>query len=84
MQYIQTKLNWDVINKPIIFNQDGPCWWCDLIQKVGYSTCLNSGTVAWVRSAIAERVLSMWWDSVLDSYADDPLKRYNFAYSCVI
>ena len=78
MKFIQQKVNWNVNEKPVIFNQDGPCWWCDLIQKAGYSTCLNSGTVAWVRDNkdIALQVLTMWWDSVLDSYENNPLKRY--------
>ncbi len=49
LAFVQNKINWDIQKKPIIFNQDGPCWWCDLIVKAGYSTCLNSGTVAYIR-----------------------------------
>jgi len=75
MQYMKEKLSWDVLDKPMIFNQDGPCWWCDLIRKKGYSTCLNSGTVAWVRSAHSTAVLDQWWASVADSYETNPLKR---------
>lgn len=40
---MQAKLQWNPINKPIIFNQDGPCWWCNLIAQVGYHMCLNAG-----------------------------------------
>ena len=40
---IQDKLGWDPEQKPMLFNQDGPCWWCRLIQKVGYTMCLNAG-----------------------------------------
>lgn len=75
MTFMQHQLNWNVLEKPIIFNQDGPCWWCDLIQKVGYSTCLNSGTVAWVRNPRADIMLKAWWDSALDDYSENPLKR---------
>ena len=28
---------------------DGACWWCKLVQRVGYSICLNAGTVLWYR-----------------------------------
>lgn len=77
MDLIKRKVHWNVAQKPIIFNQDGQCWWCDLIQRVGYSTCLNSGTVAWVRTAGggAMRLLREWWDSALDPYEGNPLKR---------
>lgn len=40
---MRSKLDWNYEQKPIIFNQDGPCWWCRLIKKVGYSMCLNAG-----------------------------------------
>lgn len=40
---MQTKLEWDPKAKPIIFNQDGPCWWCRLVKSVGYDMCLNAG-----------------------------------------
>lgn len=75
MEFMQRKLSWDVAVKPMIFNQDGPCWWCDLIKKKGYSTCLNSGTVAWVRSPHSTAVLEQWWASVADPYESNPLKR---------
>jgi hypothetical protein len=40
---MQTKLEWDPLHKPVIFNQDGPCWWCRLVKSVGYDMCLNAG-----------------------------------------
>lgn len=40
---MQSKLDWDPIKKPIVFNQDGPCWWCRLVKNVGYNMCLNAG-----------------------------------------
>jgi hypothetical protein len=42
---MQAKLDWDPKKKPVIFNQDGPCWWCRLVQSVGYDMCLNAGTM---------------------------------------
>ena len=42
---MQAKLDWDPKKKPIVFNQDGPCWWCRLVKNVGYDMCLNAGTV---------------------------------------
>ena len=32
---VQSKLDWDVLQKPMVFNQDGPCWWCSMIEKKG-------------------------------------------------
>jgi hypothetical protein len=43
MVLMQRELNWDLKDKPIVFNQDGPSWWCSLIERVGYRTCLNAG-----------------------------------------
>ena len=40
---MQAKLDWDPKKKPVIFNQDGPCWWCRLVKSVGYDMCLNAG-----------------------------------------
>ena len=40
---MQSKLQWNPDKKPIVFNQDGPCWWCRLIKEVGYDMCLNAG-----------------------------------------
>lgn len=55
--------------------QDGPCWWCKLIKKAGYSMCLNAGTVLWYRHPHSDQVLLDWWQSTMDNYADNPLKR---------
>lgn len=42
---MQTKLDWDPEQKPIVFNQDGTCWWCNLVKERGYNMCLNAGTL---------------------------------------
>eukprot|EP01038_Epipyxis_sp_PR26KG_P008684 gene8684-11735_t len=72
---MQTKLSWDPIMKPIVFNQDGPCWWCSLVLEVGYTMCLNAGTVAWYRHEISEMILQQWWDASMDPYEGNPIKR---------
>lgn len=72
---LQSKLDWKVENKPIIFNQDGPCWWCGMIKGIGYTTCLNAGTVLWYRHDSSLKVLQEWWDSSMDSYDNNPIRR---------
>ena len=79
---MKDKLSWNIYSKPIIFNQDGPCWWCTFIQKIGYKMCLNAGTVVWYRHSISETILTEWWDSAMDSYDTNPIKRFVFP-SCV-
>lgn len=69
------RLSWDVATKPIVFNQDGPCWWCSLIEKKGYKTCLNAGTVMWYRHPTSTLILKQWWDAAMDSYDDNKLQR---------
>jgi hypothetical protein len=66
------KLNWNVLEKPVVFNQDGACWWCKKVLKNTTYTkaCLNTGTVAWYRSDRAKQVLQKWWESAMDSYSD--------------
>lgn len=73
---IKSHLDWNPSIRPIIFNQDGPCWWCNLVAKVGYTMCLNSGTVLWWRDPYSEKILGDWWHMSLDSYESNPLKRY--------
>ncbi len=68
---LQEKLSWDISIKPIIFNQDGPCWWCNQVKKVGYTTCLNAGTVMWYNHPYSKTVLQNWWNAALDSYEGD-------------
>jgi hypothetical protein len=34
LMIMQHRLSWDPEQKPIVFNQDGPCWWCTLVMKV--------------------------------------------------
>jgi hypothetical protein len=46
-----------------------------MIQEKGYRMCLNAGTVMWYRHQRSEQVLNQWWDSVMDDYSTDPLKR---------
>lgn len=83
IKIMTNKLNWNPEMKPIVFNQDGPCWWCNLIKKVGYSMCLNAGTVMWYRSIYSESVLQTWWHMSMDPYTSNPLKRYNFIHSVI-
>lgn len=75
LMLMQQRLNWNPEKKPIIFNQDGPCWWCSMIKNKGYSMCLNAGTVMWYRHSRSEEVLRSWWESSMDSYATNPIKR---------
>ena len=68
-------LNWNLEEKPIVFNQDGPCWWCDTVKsKTNYTSCLNAGTVFWHRSQRATAVLKRWWESSTDPYEGNPLE----------
>jgi hypothetical protein len=70
-----TRLEWNVEEKPIVFNQDGPCWWCNLVAKKGYKMCLNAGTVMWYRHQTSSQVLDAWWASAMDSYEGNKLQR---------
>ena len=73
---MQERLGWDLEARPMVFNQDGPCWWCKLVSSVGYSVCLNAGTVLWRRHAHSERVLRDWWAAALDEQLEgNPLRR---------
>ena len=76
---LQNRLKWDPNNKPMIFNQDGPCWWCNQVAKVGYTTCLNAGTVLWYNDHEGKslNILNEWWNAALDSYKGEsnPFRR---------
>ena len=78
LEVMQHELSWNPEEKPIIFNQDGPCWWCTFIIKIGYKMCLNAGTVAWYRHPTSLKILQEWWDASMDSYETNPIKRYVF------
>ena len=71
------KIDWNIEEKPIIFNQDGPSWWCSLITKLGYTMCLNAGTVMWYRDTASSSIntLNKWWDMAMDDYKGNPLRR---------
>lgn len=75
LETMQRRLDWKHTEKPIVFNQDGPCWWCSFIVKIGYSMCLNAGTVAFYRHPLSWKILSDWWASSMDSYETNPIKR---------
>ena len=77
---MQQELKWSIFEKPLLFNQDGPCWWCNLIERVGYSMCLNAGTVMWYRHPLSEQLLHTWWHASMHSYVGNPLKRYGAAF----
>lgn len=72
---MQKKLRWDPREKPTVFNQDGPCWWCDLVESKGYTTCLNAGTVVWYRHERSKGTLLAWWHAAMDSYEGNPIRR---------
>jgi hypothetical protein len=72
---MQSRLDWDPQHRPMVFNQDGPCWWCDMIKKIGYTMCLNAGTVMWYRHENSLQVLREWWDASMDSYVGNPIRR---------
>lgn len=77
---ITTHLDWNIVEKPMIFNQDGtPSWWCDKhVKGRNLTWALNAGTVAWYRSPRARQVLQRWWESALDSYANNPIGDFHF------
>lgn len=78
LRIMQDRLAWDPAAKPVVFNQDGSCWWCKLVVERGYKTCLNAGTVVWFRHRNSEKVLQSWWDASMDSYVtDNPIKRWD-------
>jgi hypothetical protein len=70
MSKMTQQLNWTVSEKPVVVNQDSDCWWCGLVSQTKYFYCINSGTVAWLRSEKSRKVLERWWQSSLDSYED--------------
>ena len=72
---MQAKLDWDYRQQPMVFNQDGACWWCNLVDRVGYNVCLNAGSVLWYRHPKSTQVLRQWWDSALDPYEGNPIRR---------
>lgn len=73
---MQSRLSWEPERKPVVFNQDGPCWWCSFIaDKTPYTTCLNAGTVVWYRHPLSSEVLWRWWNSTMDPYEADPIRR---------
>jgi hypothetical protein len=37
--------------------------------------CLNAGTVVWVRNDRSRDLLWRWWNSTMDSYETNPIKR---------
>lgn len=73
---MQDKLSWDLNARPMVFNQDGPCWWCKLVNSVGYKVCLNAGTVLWHRHPRSLDVLRDWWAAAMDEQLEgNPLRR---------
>jgi hypothetical protein len=42
--------------------------------------CLNAGTVLWYRHDYSHQVLMDWWHSTMESYADNPLKRFGVIF----
>lgn len=68
--FMRHDLRWDLHEKPVAFNQDGPGWSCKYAMDLGYNYCLNSGTVLWLNTPEAKSIIAQWWDSCADDYAD--------------
>lgn len=66
--YMRQDLKWNTTEKPVALNQDGPGWSCKYTLNLGYSLCLNSGTVFWMRSQAATDILEDWWLSSGEQY----------------
>ena len=66
--FMRKDLSWDVHERPVAFNQDGPGWSCRFTMELGYDYCLNSGTVFWLNVPRARAIIDEWWDSCTDSY----------------
>jgi hypothetical protein len=74
---MQENLSWDPEKRPLVFNQDGKCWWCALVERVGYTMCLNAGTVLWYRHPVSAKLLTDWWDASMDPELEgNPIRRY--------
>lgn len=58
---IQDQLGWNIMSKPIAFNQDGPGFACVMALRLGYNMCLNSGTVLFTKSPSVTSILESWW-----------------------
>ena len=71
MAFIRIERDWDMLKKPMILNQDGPGWSCKFALKFGYSHCLNSGTLFWIRGTISTRILQAWWNSAAAPYGSN-------------
>ena len=64
MAFMRKDLHWNYQSHPFAFNQDGPGWACKFtLNRTPYSSCLNSGTVLWVKSSISTNILHDWWHS---------------------
>ena len=67
--YIRKDLRWDMAQKPIAFNQDGPGWACKHTMKHAYPFCFNSGALFWIKNEVSLDILRRWWESAGDSYS---------------
>lgn len=68
INFMRQSLNWDINDKPVALNQDGPGWSCKATMKNGYSVCLNSGSLIWMNTPIALEFIQSWWESAADPY----------------
>eukprot|EP01038_Epipyxis_sp_PR26KG_P012870 gene12870-17246_t len=68
LAYIKNYLNWNMNDKPIAFNQDGPGWSCKQAIGLGYKKCLNSGTVFWINNDLSKSIINEWWISAGKPY----------------
>jgi hypothetical protein len=72
--FIRRDLKWNMHQRPVAFNQDGPGWSCKNAMRLGYKYCLNSGTVFWLNTPEARNIIMQWWESADDSYATSVFK----------
>ena len=64
---------WNIHERPFVFNQEGPSYWCRRIMtETNYTSCLNTGTIFWMRSTYSTMIIDRWWES-----ADDPYDSSN-------
>ena len=68
IKFMTQSLNWNIIERPLAINQDGPGWSCKHALKLGMPICFNSGTVLWYKSHLATDMLQRWWHSVSEPY----------------
>lgn len=68
LNFMRRDLHWNITERPVALNQDGPGWSCKSTLKLGYKICLNSGAVFWMRGKTSKEILQKWWISSGEPY----------------